>query len=126
MSDVTKEDVVQALGNLTVMELIALTKKLEGQWGVKAVPPTVTAVQSPTTTNNVVEQTEFTVTLVSYPADKKMTLIKLVKEVMLLGLKESKDLVESVPKTIKDSVSKAEAEELKHRFVEAGGVVEVK
>lgn len=125
MSNVTKEDVVNALGNLTVMEMIALTRKLEAQWGVKAEPPPQVA-QVVQTTQNQVEQTEFSVTLASFPADKKMGLIKLVKEITLLGLKESKDLVEAVPKVIKDSVSKADATELKRRFEEAGGVVELK
>lgn len=121
-----KEDVVRRLGNLTVLELIALTKELEQKWGVKAVPqvapvPTVfpTDVTAPV-------KDEFDVVLASVPADKKMAVIKVVREVSGLGLKESKELVEAAPKTLKEGVSKADADELNRKLTEAGAVVEVK
>lgn len=125
MSEITKEDVVKALGNLTVMEMIALTKKLEAEWGVKAEPPTV-QVQQKQEENKQEAQTEFTVNLVSVPADKKMSVIKVVRELTLLGLKESKELVEAAPKTIKDGLSRADADEIVRKLTEAGGVTEVK
>lgn len=122
----TQDEVVVALGNMTVVELITLTKELETLWGVEAKPqvventaPVETVVQGPA-------QTEFDVWLVSYPADKKMGLIKLVREVMGTGLKESKELVESTPKVIKEDLSKDDSEVLKARLTEAGGTVEIK
>ncbi len=127
MSDITNDDVVKALGNMSVMQVIALTKELEQKWGVKAEPPTVqvqTQQQQPDTQTSV--QTEFNVVLTQVPADKKMAVLKMVRELTGLGLKESKDVVEGCPKVIKESVSKEEAEQVKAKLVEAGGTVEVK
>lgn len=123
---VTKEEVVEKLGSLTVLEMIALTKDLEQKWGVKAEPqvglvPTVVPVEDTDTA-----QTEFTVTLLSVPADKKMAVIKLVRDLVGLGLMESKQLVEAAPKTVKESVSKEDAEDLKNKLTAAGAVIEVK
>jgi large subunit ribosomal protein L7/L12 len=126
MSETNIENLAQQLGDLNVMQLIALTKKLEGDWGVSATPQTVASTQTNTQQESKVEQTEFTVSLVSYPADKKITLVKLVREVLSLGLLESKTLVETVPKVLKEGVSKDEAEMLRTKLTEAGGVVEVK
>lgn len=126
MSNFTNEDVVQALGHLTVLEMIALTKQLEQRWGVKAEPRVgniSTVVQS---VEEVSSQTEFDVVLVSYPADKKIAMVKLVRELLSLGLLESKALVESVPKTLKEGVSKDDAEAIKAKLSEAGGIVELK
>lgn len=125
MSNITSEDVVKALGNLSVMELIALTKDLEAKWGVKALPQVVqqTAPQEEVKT---VAQTEFDVVFVSFAADKKMTLIKLVRELLGTGLLEAKTLVESLPKTIKEGISKEDAEALKAKLTDAGAVVELK
>lgn len=118
------EQVVDALGNLSVLELIALTKKLETQWGVKALPQISQAVQVKTET--VVEaQTEFSISLVSYPADKKIGLVKLVRELLGLGLLESKSLVESAPKLLKEGISKEDVEMIKVKLMEAGGVVSI-
>ena len=120
---ITKDEAVEALGTMTVMQLIALTKELEQSWGVKAEPQMVEFVpqekQGPI-------QTEFTVVLSSVPADKKMTVIKLVREMLGMALKESKDLVEAVPKVIKEGVSKEDADLYKTRFTEAGAVIELK
>jgi large subunit ribosomal protein L7/L12 len=126
MSEVNTDDLAQQLGQLNVMQLVALTKKLEADWGVSATPQvSTTSVQQPTE-NKAEEQTEFTVSLISYPADKKMALVKLVREVCGLGLLESKNLVEGAPKALKEGVSKEEAANLKAKLTEAGGVVEVK
>ena len=125
MSDMNIDNLAEQLGGLNVMQLVALTKKLEGDWGVSATPQAVVSTQS-TQTENKVEQTEFTVSLVSYPADKKITLVKLVREVLSLGLLESKTLVETVPKVLKEGVSKDEAEALRVKLTEAGAVVEIK
>ncbi len=121
----TKEEVVQALGNLSVLQMIALTKELEQKWGVKAEPQAV-QVQTQPNQPQVVEKEEWNVILASVPVDKKMAVIKLVRELTLLGLKESKELVEAAPKMVKEGVSKADAEDLRARLTEAGAVVEVK
>lgn len=120
----TNEQVAEFLGNMSVIQLITLTKELESLWGVEAKPQAV--IQTIKQEVKTVEQTEFTVTLVSFPADKKIALVKLVREVLGLGLVESKNLVESLPKVIKEGVSKDDAEALKVKLAEVGGVVEVK
>jgi len=134
----TNDDVIDALGNLTVVELIALTKKLEAQWGLKALPQVVAPSSSfcdgckqmihgpHACPGNNSAQTEFNVTLVSFPADKKIAMIKLVREVMGLTLVEAKTLVETMPKMIKEGISKEDAEALKAKLVEVGATVEVK
>lgn len=125
MEKLTQEEIAKALGNLSVMELIALTRQLEQEWGVKAEPQTVSV---PTT--QVEEQkakpTEFNVVLTSVPADKKMSVIKAVRELFGLGLKESKDAVEAAPKVLKEGAPTEEAESLKAKLTEAGAVVELK
>lgn len=125
MEKPTMEEIVQKLGNLTVLEIIALTKDLEAKWGVKAEPPTV-EVQHNKQEDKVAVQTEFNVFLASVPSDKKMPVIKAVRELLGLGLKESKELVEAAPKMIKEAASKEEADELKAKLTEAGAVIEVK
>lgn len=126
MSDVTMEDVIAAVGNLTAPQLVALTKQLEEKWGVKAVPQVMDLPQNNVVPDNVIAQTEFNVTLVSYPADKKIALVKLVREITGLGLVESKGLVEGAPRMVKEGVSKEDADALKAKLTEAGAVVEVK
>ena len=123
MDTPTKEDVVAALGNLSVMQLIALTKQLEEQWGVKAEPQMVEQQKLP---DQVVAKTEFNVVLTSVPADKKMSVIKAVRDLFTLGLKESKDAVEAAPKVLKEGCTPEEAETLKARLTEAGAVVELR
>ena len=122
----TKEEVVQALGNLSVLQMIALTKELEQKWGVKAEPQVVQLNNSPGRDDVTPTKDEFNVILASVPADKKMSVIKVVRELTLLGLKESKELVEAAPKMIKEGVSKADADELVRKLTEAGAVMEVK
>ena len=121
----TMEEVVQAIGNMSVMQVIALTKELEQKWGVKAEPPTV-QVQPRQNEQQEVTKDEFNVTLASVPADKKMAVIKVIREVLGLGLKESKDLAEAAPKLIKEAVSKSEADDLSAKLTAAGAVIEVK
>ena len=125
MEKLTNENLIHTLNNLTVLELIALTKELEEQWGVKAAPPKVEVVQQQSEVQKVA-QTEFSVFLASVPADKKMNTIKAIREIMQTGLKESKDFVEAAPKMVKESVSAEEAEAIKVKLTEAGAIVEVK
>src|SRR5512144_1050820 len=122
----TQEEVVAFLGNMSVMQVIELTRELEAKWGVNAEPQVQVQQQTDTPKQEAVEQTEFTVTLTSVPADKKMAVLKMVRELTLLGLKEAKEFVESVPKVVKEGCSKTDAEEYKAKLTEAGGVVEVK
>jgi large subunit ribosomal protein L7/L12 len=121
----TNDEVIDTLGKLTVLELIALTKQLEKKWNLKAIPQLVVSEPIQEQVETVV-QTEFDVVFVSFPADKKMTMVKLVRETLGLGLLESKALVESLPKTLKEALPKVEAEILKARFAELDAVVELK
>ena len=101
----TKEELVNAIAELTVLELSELVKAIEEKFGVKAAAPAV---------------------LTAVDAAKKIAVIKVVREITGLGLKEAKDLVEGAPKAVKENVAKAEAEELKKKITEAGGTVELK
>ena len=126
MADVTKEQVVDFLSKMTVMDLAGLTKELEDKWGVKAAAVAVAAAAGPAAAAApVAEQTEFTVTLLE-AGGNKIGVIKAVREVTNLGLKEAKDLVDGAPKTVKEGVNKADAETIKKKLVEAGAKVEVK
>jgi large subunit ribosomal protein L7/L12 len=127
MADVTKEQVVSFLSQMSVLDLAALTKELEDKWGVKAAPVAVAAAPAAGggAAAPAAEQTEFTVTLMEAGANK-IGVIKAVREVTNLGLKEAKDLVDGAPKTIKEGVSKADAESIKKKLIEAGAKVEVK
>ena len=128
MADVTKEQVVDFLSNMPVIQLAELIKTLEDKWGVKAAPVAVAAAAGPAAAAAPAaeEKTEFSVELLSAPADKKISVIKVVREITGLGLKEAKDLVDGAPKQLKDSVGKAEAEEMKKKLEEAGAKVELK
>jgi large subunit ribosomal protein L7/L12 len=127
MADVTKEQVVSFLSGMSVLDLAALTKELEDKWGVKAAPVAVAAAPAAGggAAAPAAEQTEFTVTLLEAGANK-IGVIKAVREVTNLGLKEAKDLVDGAPKVVKEGVSKADAEAIKKKLTEAGGKVEVK
>ncbi len=122
------EELVQQLSQLTVLELSELKKKLEDHWGVKASAPAAVMAAAPAgaAAPAVEESTDFLVTLDEAPADKKIAIIKVVREITGLGLKEAKDLVESTPKPLKPSAPKAEAEEIKKKVTEAGGKVSLK
>lgn len=122
----TQDEIVESLGNMTVLQMIDLTKTLEEKWGVKAVPPVVAFTDGPGTSKPPVveEQTEFTLTLKEAGASK-INVIKVVREITGLGLKEAKDLVESAPKSLKEGISKADAQELKKKLEDAGAKVEL-
>lgn len=121
------ETLVEQLSNLTVLEAAELSKLLEEKWGVSAAAP-VAAAAAPATApaaEAAEEKTEFDVVLVSF-GDKKINVIKEVRAITGLGLKEAKDLVDGAPKAVKEGVSKADAEALKKQLEDAGAKVEVK
>ena len=125
---VSREEIVSAIGNLSVLEVVELISDLEKKFGVTAAAP-VAAAAAPAAAAAaaaVEEQTEFSVTLTEYPADKKVGIIKVVREVTGLGLKEAKDLVEGAPALVKDAVAKAEVDAIKKKFEDAGAKVAVK
>jgi large subunit ribosomal protein L7/L12 len=127
MADVTKEQVVDFLSKMSVLDLSSLTKELEDKWGVKAAPIAVAGAAAPAAAAAApaAEQTEFTVVLTDAGANK-IGVIKAVREVTNLGLKEAKDLVDGAPKSVKEGVSKADAETIKKKLTEAGAKVDVK
>ena len=127
MADVSKEQVVSFLSQMSVLDLAALTKELEDKWGVKAAPVAVAAAAAPAggAPAAAAEQTEFSVIL-KEAGTNKIGVIKAVREVTNLGLKEAKDLVDGAPKAVKEGVSKADAETMKKKLEEAGAKVEVK
>jgi len=125
MADISSEDIKNFLNNLSVVKLVELTKELEDEWGVTAAAP-VAAAAAPDAGAAAaeVEQTEFNVVL-SSPGDKKIQVIKAVREITGLGLKEAKGVVDSAPKAVKEKVSKEEAEQVKAKLEEAGAIVEI-
>jgi large subunit ribosomal protein L7/L12 len=126
MADITKADVIEFIANMTVLDLSELVKEMEEKFGVSAAAPVamVTAA-SAAVAAPAEEQTEFTAILTGF-GDKKIQVIKEVRALTGLGLKEAKDLVDGVPKPIKEGVSKDEAEKIKAVIEEAGGQVEIK
>ena len=120
------QQLVDELSKLTVLEAADLSKLLEEKWGVSAAAPVAAAAgPAAAAAPAAVEKTEFTVMLMS-SGDKKINVIKEVRAITGLGLKEAKDLVEAAPKAIKEGVSKAEAEEIKKKVEAAGATVEIK
>ena len=121
------EKIVEDLSNLTVIEAADLSKLLEEKWGVSAAAPVAVAAAAPAAGGEeaAAEQSEFDVILASF-GDKKINVIKEVRSLTGLGLKEAKDLVEGAPKPIKEGVSKEEADEVKTKLEEAGATVEIK
>ncbi len=127
MAKMTKEELVNAIAELTVLELSELVKAIEEKFGVKAAAPAVAvAAAAAPAAAAAEEKDEFNVVLTAVDAAKKIGVIKIVREITGLGLKEAKDLVEGAPKAVKENVAKAEAEELKKKLTEAGGTVELK
>ncbi|HOK05975.1 MAG TPA: 50S ribosomal protein L7/L12 [Syntrophales bacterium] len=127
-SEITKEDVVKFIESMTVLELSELVKELEQRFGVSAAAPVaVAAVAAPGAEPAVQEEekTEFDAILTGF-GDQKIQVIKVVRAITGLGLKEAKDLVEGVPKPIKEGVSKEEAADIKKKIEEVGGTVEIK
>jgi large subunit ribosomal protein L7/L12 len=123
-----KEEILNAISNMTIIEVVDLVKMMEEKFGVTAAVPVAAAAAAPgaAAAAPVEEQTEFTVTLKEYPAEKKVTVIKVVRELTGLGLKEAKDLVEGVPSTVKESVSKADSDKIRKSLEDVGAKVEVK
>ena len=124
----TKEEILDAISNMTVMEIVDLVKMMEDKFGVTATAPVaVAAVAGAAAAAPAAEEkTEFTVILKAYPAEKKVGVIKVIREITGLGLKEAKDLVEGAPSTVKEGVSKDEAEKIKKQLTDANAEVEVK
>ncbi|MEN9654901.1 MAG: ribosomal protein [Chlamydiota bacterium] len=121
------DDLVEKLSQLSVIDMAKLKEKLEAKWGVKAAVATAAAPAAAAATPQASESTEFKVTLEGpIPDDKKISVIKVVREVTGLGLKEAKDLVEGAPKDLKASAPKAEAEEIQKKVQAAGGKVTLK
>ncbi|MHB1542778.1 MAG: 50S ribosomal protein L7/L12 [Steroidobacteraceae bacterium] len=125
---VSKDEILDAISKMTLMEVVELISDMEKKFGVTAAAP-VTVAAAPAAGAAAApaeEKTEFTVTLKEYPADKKVTVIKVIREITGLGLKEAKDLVEAVPSTVKEAVSKADSEAFKKKLEDVGAKVEIK
>ncbi len=128
---VSREDVIQFIENMTLLELSDFIKALEDKFGVQAAMPMMAAAAAPAggapaaAAEAVEEQTEFNVILTGYEADKKIQVIKVVRAITSLGLKEAKDLVEGVPKPVKEGVTKQEAESIKKQLEEVSAQVKV-
>jgi large subunit ribosomal protein L7/L12 len=126
---VSKDEILEAISKMSVLEVVDLIADMEKKFGVTAAAPVAmvagggapAAAAAPAE-----EQTEFTVTLKEYPADKKVTVIKVIREITGLGLKEAKDLVEGAPSTVKEAIPKADVDVIKKKLEEAGAKVEVK
>ena len=124
--DISKDQVVDYLSNLPVIQIAELIKTLEDKWGVKAAPAAVAMAAPAAAPAAAAEaQTEFNVELKEAGANK-INVIKVVREITGLGLKEAKDLVEAAPKVVKEAVSKADADEMKKKLEDAGAKVELK
>jgi large subunit ribosomal protein L7/L12 len=112
---------------MTLMEVVELISDMEKKFGVTAAAPVAAAAgPAAAAAAPVEEKTEFTVTLKEYPADKKVTVIKVIREITGLGLKEAKDLVEGVPSLVKEGVNKADSDAMKKKLEDAGAKVEIK
>jgi large subunit ribosomal protein L7/L12 len=127
MSDDKKAAIIEAISNMTVLELAELVKAMEEKFGVSAAAPAVAVASAggPAAPVEAEEQTEFDVILESF-GSKKIAVIKVVRELTNLGLKEAKDLVDGVPSKLKEAAEKAEAEEMKKQLEEAGATVVLK
>jgi large subunit ribosomal protein L7/L12 len=125
MPEVSKEQVKDYIKNMTLMDAAALVKELEEELGVSAAAPVAVAAAAAGPAAAAEEQTEFNVVL-TQAGEKKIQVIKVVRELTGLGLKEAKDLVDGAPKNVKEAVSKAEAEDVKKKLEEQGAKVEIK
>ena len=127
---VSKDEILEAISNMSVLQVVELIADMEQKFGVTAAAPVAVAAGGggggAAAAAPAEEQTEFSATLKEYPADKKVTVIKVIREITGLGLKEAKDLVEGVPALIKEGVSKADVEVIKKKLEDAGAKVEVK
>ena len=128
MAAITKDEILDAIASMTVLEASELVKAMEEKFGVTAAAPVMVAGAAGAAggaAGAAEEQSEFTVTLESVDASKKIAAIKAVREITGLGLKEAKDLVEGAPKTLKEGVSKEDAAKIKETIEAAGGVVKI-
>jgi large subunit ribosomal protein L7/L12 len=125
---VSKDEILDAIAKMSLVDVVELISDMEKKFGVSAAAPVAVAAVGggAAAAAPVEEKTEFTVTLKEYPADKKVTVIKVVRELTGLGLKEAKDLVEAVPSTVKEAVNKADSETMKKKLEDAGAKVEIK
>jgi len=124
---ITKEEILEAIANMSVMDVVELVKAMEEKFGVSAAAPVAVAAAAPAggEAPAAEEKTEFNVVMTSF-GDKKIEVIKVIRAITGLGLKEAKDMVEGVPSTVKESVAKEDAEKIKKQLEEAGAQVEVK
>jgi large subunit ribosomal protein L7/L12 len=124
---VSKDEILEAISNMSVMQVVELISDMEKKFGVTAAAPVAAAAGPAAAAAAPVEaQTEFTVTLKEYPADKKVGVIKVIRELTGLGLKEAKDLVEGVPSVVKEGVNKADSDSMKKKLEDAGAKAEIK
>lgn len=127
MSAISKEDVLNAVAAMSVMDVVELVKMMEEKFGVSAAAPVaVAAAPGAAAAAPVEEKTEFNVVMTAVDAAKKINVIKVVRELTGLGLKEAKDLVEGAPQTVKEGVDKKTADEMKKKLEEAGAKVDLK
>ena len=122
---ISKEDILQAIADMSVMDVVELVKAMEDKFGVSAAAAVAVAGPAAAAEAPKEEQTEFDVIMTSFGANK-IGVIKAIREITSLGLKEAKDLVEAVPATVKEGISKEEAEKIKKQLEEAGATVDIK
>ena len=125
---VSKDEILDSISKMTVLEVVELISDMEKKFGVTAAAP-VAAAAAPgaaAAAAPVEEKTEFTVVLKEYPADKKVSVIKVIRELTGLGLKEAKDLVEGAPQSVKEGVNKADSDSMKKKLEDVGAKVEIK
>ena len=125
----SKDEILDAISKMSLMEVVELISDMEKKFGVTAAAPVAVAAAAggaAAAAAPAEEKTEFTVTLKEYPADKKVTVIKVIREITGLGLKEAKDLVEGVPSLVKEGVNKADSDAMKKKLEDAGAKVEIK
>lgn len=125
MSQITKDQILDAVANMSVMDVCDLVKMMEEKFGVSAAAAVAVAAGPAAAAAPAEEKTEFNVVMTSFGANK-IEVIKVIRAVTGLGLKEAKDMVEGVPATVKEGASKADAEDIKKKLTEAGATVEVK
>jgi large subunit ribosomal protein L7/L12 len=126
---VSKDEILDAISKMSLLEVTELISDMEKKFGVTAAAPVALAAApgaAAAAAAPVEEKTEFAVTLKEYPADKKVTVIKVIREITGLGLKEAKDLVEGVPSLVKEGVNKADSDAMKKKLEDAGAKVEIK
>lgn len=122
----TKDQIIEAIEQMTLLDIVDLYKTMQDKWGVTPMAAAAPAAAVAVVAEPVEEKTTFDVILTGFDAAKKINVIKVVRELTSLGLKEAKDLVEGAPKPVKEGVTKEEAEEMKTKLTDGGGTVEVK